>query len=469
MADLLSILANAASSLQAQRALTATASHNIQNANTPGYARQRASLEAVEPAEVVNGVYIGRGSTLTTVTQVRDRFVEAQLGGAIANAARSTAESEALASLSSLDASAQGGLGAAISGFYGALRNLSQNASDAGLRTTVLGSARTMAYAFNRTAQEVAAARTALDSQVTGLAEQVNEEARAVADLNLQIRASRVGGHEPNDLLDLRQRHVDKLAELVGAITVETSEGDVNMVLPGGVGLVGGGLHATLSTAIDVANDRHLRLQLTAMDGSGPTAVANAAFSGTLGGSLAARDGGLRDTAAKLDQLAFDLAGALNAVHSAGAGLDGVSGRNLFVAPAAVSGAAGRLAVQVTDASQLAAAAAPVPPATVAPGDASNAQALVATESQALSTGVDVQATFSAIISSYGSETQRASAFATQDRAMRDNLEGMREAASGVSIDEELIEMQRAQRGYEAIAKIIQTADAMLQTLMQLR
>jgi len=153
MADLLSILSNAASSLQAQRALTATASHNIENANNAGYSRQRASLEAVQPAEDVSGIFVGRGATLGTVAQVRDRFVDAQLGGALASAARSSAESSALRSLSSLDASAQGGLGSAISGFYAALRGLSQNASDAGLRTAALGSARTMSYAFNRTAQ----------------------------------------------------------------------------------------------------------------------------------------------------------------------------------------------------------------------------------------------------------------------------------------------------------------------------
>jgi len=469
MADLLSILSNAASSLQAQRALTATAGHNIENANNAGYSRQRASLQAVQPAEDVSGIFVGRGAALGTISQVRDRFIDAQLGGALASAARSSAESSALRSLSSLDASAQGGLGSAIGGFYAALRGLSQNASDAGLRTAALGAARTMSYAFNRTAQEVAAARSALDARLGGLVDEANAEARAVGELNLLVRAGRAGGHEPNDLIDLRQQHIDKLAELVGVVQVGTSDGDINLWLPGGAGLVGGGLHATLSTAVDPGNDGHLRLQLRAIDGSGPSALANSQFSGTVGGSLAARDGGLRDTAAKLDQLAFDLAGALNATHAAGAGLDGVSGRNLLVPPAAVSGAAARLTVQLTDGSQLAAAAAPVPPATVAPGDASNARALVATESQALSTGLDVQATFSALISSYGAETQRAGAFAGQDQAIRDNLRAMREAASGVSIDEELVEMQRAQRGYEAIAKVIQTTDAMLETLMQLR
>jgi flagellar hook-associated protein 1 FlgK len=121
------------------------------------------------------------------------------------------------------------------------------------------------------------------------------------------------------------------------------------------------------------------------------------------------------------------------------------------------------MSVLLTSGDQIAAAAGPG-----APGDAGNANALLATDSQALSGGLDVGATLSGILSSYGVAGQQASSFAAQDAAIRDNLQAMRDSASGVSIDEELVQMQRAQRGYEAIAKVIQTADSMLQTLMTL-
>jgi flagellar hook-associated protein 1 FlgK len=464
VADLLSILANAAGSMQAQQALSGTASHNIENANTPGYARQRANLVAALPAEYVNGVFIGRGAMLGSVTQVRDQFVEAQLGGAFGSAARSSAEAGALSALTALDPDAAGGLGSAVSGFYSALSALSQNASDPGLRTAALGAARSMALSFNRTSQQIASARGAIDVQLGSLVSQVDAEARAVADLNGQISAARAGGGQPNDLLDLRQQHLDRLAELTGAAVVPTSSGDLNVVLGNGMMLVGGQQAATLSAAPDPANPPFLRIGLRGLDGSGPTPVSGASLSGTLGGLLAARDGALATAAAGVDQLAFDLAGAVNAVHASGYGLDGVTGRALLDVGASAAGAAGRMGVLLTSGSQIAASA-----SAGATGDGSQALALVGTGSQALSGGQDVQGTLSSIISAYGVAGQQASAYSAQDAAIRDNLKTMRDSASGVSIDEELVQMQRAQRGYEAIAKVIQTADAMLETLMSLR
>ncbi len=463
MADLLSLLSNAASSLEAQRALAATASHNIENANTPGYARQRANLVEVTPAEMVNGMFIGRGVALDSITQVRDRFLEAQIPAALGQAASSAAESGALQALHSLDPGATGGLGDALAAFYSSLRALSQNAGDTGLRAAVLGSAGALAHSFNRVAQDVAGARGALDAELQGLAGEVNLEARAVADLNGQIRAARAGGGEPNDLLDLRQQHLDRLAELTGATAVPTSDGDLNVLLPGGAALVAGQSAAQLSTAPDTANGGHLLVRIRGVDGSGPSTLAAGALSGSMGGTLAARDRGLADVERSVDQLAFDLAGALNAAHGAGYDLAGNAGQPLFDVGAGSAGAARRMRLLLSDPSQLAAAS-----AAGAPGDGSNLQGLLGTES-AIAGGPGASDALSSIVSRFGAEAQRAAAFAEQDGAIRDHLQAQRDSVSGVSIDEELIRMQQAQRGYEAIAKVIQTADQMLQTLMDLR
>jgi flagellar hook-associated protein 1 FlgK len=468
MADLLSILSGAATSLAAQRALTATASHNIDNANTPGYARQRASLEAITPAEQVNGAFIGRGATLTTVTQARDRFLEAQIPQAMGDAAQSSAQSDALQAFHGLDPEASAGLGSAVSGFYASLRALSQNPSDSGLRTSFLGSSQTLALAFQRTSQEIESSRTGIDAQVSGFAGQVDAEAQAVAQLNLQIRQARASGAEPNDLLDLRQQHLDELAALAGATPVPTSEGDVNVTLPGGAALVAGARAGSLSTQPDPANGGHLAIVLTQADGTKLPPLANAALGGSLGGALAARDGALATAGTQVDEIAFDLAGAVNAKHAAGYGLDGVTGRPLFAVGATSSGAAARIAVALSDPAQLAMASAPG-----APGDAGNAEELIATESAPLDpsdpNSKDVQSTLSSVVAQFGAAAQSARAFADQSAALKDHLTGLRDSYSGVSIDEEMIAMQQAQRGYEAIAKVIKTADEMMQTLLDIK
>lgn len=464
MADLVAILSNAANSLGAQRALSSTAAHNLENVNTPGYSRQRAHVVATLPAETVGGIYIGRGSQLAGVTQARDRFVELQVPRVLGESARSTAESEALQVVHALDPERAGSLNGAIGAFYGSLQTLSQNPGDSSLRSATLASARTLATTFNRTSGELHAQRAGLDARLQSYADEVSTAARAVAQANRAISQASAAGAVPNDLLDLRQRSVDRLAELTGATPAPQGDGAVSLVLPGGGALVSGNRAASLSFEPDPANGGLARARLTATDGSS-SVVPGSAFGGSIGGTFAARDGAMKKAVEDVDRLAFDLAGALNGIHAAGAGLDGGSGRPLFTLGATSAGAAGSLRVALTDPSQLATAAS----AATAPGDPANALALVATQRQALSGGQDVQATVSAITSAFGAEAQRAAAYADQDAAMKEQLLAMRESVSGVSVDEELLELQKAQRAFEAITRVIQVADEMTQTLMKLR
>jgi flagellar hook-associated protein 1 FlgK len=463
--NLFALLSNAATSLAAQRAASSTAAHNIQNVNTPGYARQRAEL-ATAGAELVGaGVWIGRGAVVGAVTQTRDRYIEAQLPRVFAEAAHSSAESESLDAVHTLDPERAGSLATNLGAFYAALQTLSQNPGDPGLRATALGAARTLASTFNRSSEEIANAQGGIDQRIGGWAEQVNASARAVADANNAIMRARAAGGAPNDLLDVRQRELDKLAELTGGVPVPQSDGVVHVILPGGGALVSGTLAGELSTVPDPANAGLVSVRLTAPSGGPAVPVPPGGLGGSIGGALAARDGGMARALAGLDTLARDLAGALNAAHAGNYGLDGVTGRPLFSASDGGPITAATLQVALSDASQLATASS----AAAASGDAGGALALVATQRQALSGGADVQGTLSAITSAFGAEAQRASAYAEQGEGLKEQFVAMRESASGVSLDEELVAMQAAQRAYEAIAKVLQAADEMTKTLMQLR
>jgi hypothetical protein len=202
--DLIAILSNAANSMGAQRALSATAAHNIQNVNTAGYSRQRAEIAATLPADSLGGVFIGRGAYLAGVAQVRDRFLEAQVPRALGEAARSAAEAEALSSVHVLDPERAGSLASALGGFYGALRALSQNPGEEGLRAAALGAARTLATSFERTSAGLQSARAGIDARVESLLLEVNASARAVAEANATLQRTGGMGGAPNDLLDLR-------------------------------------------------------------------------------------------------------------------------------------------------------------------------------------------------------------------------------------------------------------------------
>jgi flagellar hook-associated protein 1 FlgK len=468
MADMLSILSNAAASLAAHRAASAVASNNLQNATTPGYARQRAELQPIIPAEFTGRGFIGRGVELQTVTQARDRFLEYQLPFAMGASARSSAESEALTAVNALDPEAANGLGAALDGFYSSLRALSQNAGDVNLRQNVVGAGHRLALAFNRTAKAVESARSGVDAKIPGVMREANEAAAAVARLNGEIKTARAMGHEPNDLLDQRQRAIDTLAETVGGTIVQDAGGDINIGLPGGGTLVTGISAGVLSTYVDGTNGGHLGVQLTSIPGGTAMPIPPSVLGGRLSGLLAARDEAMRDAVNGLDTMAFDLGTTLNATHRAGFALDGSPGGDLFTVGPAAAGAASRLTLDATVKANPTLLAAASSPATV-PGDGSNVLALVNTEAAALSSGLDAGSTLSQITSQFGSAASRALAVFEQDSGILAHLSTMREAVSGVSIDEEMINLTKAQRAFEATMKVITTADEMLESLLNLR
>lgn len=465
MPDLLSILSTAASSLAAQRAAAATASNNLQNANTPGYARQTAVIAAALPAERVAGAYVGMGAVLQTVTQARDRFLEAQLPIAQAQSARSGATSDVLGAVSVLDPESTGGIGDALSGFYSAFSALSQNPSDASLRQAAVAAAQTLATSFNQTRASLEAARTGVDARLQGSLGEANQLAQQLASLNAQIRTARAAGTgEPNDLLDARQATVDQLARLTGASPVPTSQGDVSMFLSGGGALVSETTAGTLSALPDAANGNHLALQLRSGGVTGTVSPG-----GELGGLVDARDGALRTAVTSLDAIASALATQVNAAHAAGYGLDGSHGLALFTMTGGGAGAASQIQLNTVIAGDPRALA--TASAAGQPGDGGAALALVATRSTAVAAlgNVDVFGALAQTTSAFGTAAQNIESISAQDQTLLSSLQTRRESVSGVSIDDELVNLQKAQRAFEAISKVIQTSSEMFDTLLQLK
>jgi flagellar hook-associated protein 1 FlgK len=467
--DLVGIIMNAGSSLSVYRAQVATVSHNIANANTPGYARQEAVPTETVPAEEVgtNG-YIGRGVALQGVVQTRDQFIENQINTAFSNSASTSAQTDALSTITALDPQGQGGVTDAIGKFYTALRDLNQNPGDLGLRQAVVYSAQDVAKSFNTTVNSISSARSAIDQNVSSLVDKVNGLTASVADLNRRISQAVNSGRTPNDLLDVRQNDIDQLAQMIGARPVPDNHSSVNMVLPDGTSLVSGIVASKLSIQANNSNSNHYDVVFTPADGSASIPLKGSELGGQIGGLLVSRDQTLGSAESSLDALAFDLTTAVNQQHEKGFALDGVTtNQDLFVMLSAPSAAAKNMAVDATvsaNPSLLAAAGS----AGTGPGDNANLVALIGTESMNLSNGLNVQQGMAKLTSDFGIAVSTVQDSAAFDKNLLADLTNARESSSGVSVDDELIRLTAAQTAYSALTKVITTTNTMLDTLMKL-
>ena len=467
--DLISLLNNSANGLAALQAKAATIGNNIANASTPGYARQQANLVESNPSILAgNRGFIGGGVHLGSVTQTRDKFIEAQLPIAFSHSSASTARSNALASLSAFNNGAEGDLTDAIGAFYSNLTALAQNPGDPSLRQSAVQATAWLASTFNRTAVAVELARSGIDASIVGTIQKVNTAAKEVAELNRRISIILAGGTEPTDLLDKRHNLMDEMSRLIGATQVPDAYGNISLVLPGGVTLVSGSIAATLQIQGNNANKGHLDILFTPPDASAPVVLKEAEVGGQIGGLLSARDDALGPTSLDLDTLAFDFAQMINGQNRLGYDLHGNLGGDIFLVGPTSASAASAIAINpalLRDPSLLAAAGS----ADTIPGDASNLQIMVATQQAPLSNGLDVQKGLAKIVSDFGVASSDAAYAASFDKSVLQNLEDARASVSGVSLDDEMVDLMQVQHAFEALSKVIQVTDSLLSTLMDMR
>jgi len=453
MSDLLSLLSLGSSALAAQNTGVAVATNNVANLNTPGYSRQRADLESLEAAPLVGGVRSGSPQ----------RLADDLLSGQIQNAAGSLAMSQAFAdALSELETGLAGG-GATIDEQIGQLFSKFSQASasptDSASRQAVVAAARDLVSGIQRRAASVAAARREADARIRDGATSASSLAKQLAAANAAVARS----SDPT-AADHRDQIAKQLGQLVGGQARIDKDGQMRFVLDGGAVLVDGVHAATLAAKPDATTGLS-RLEVVA--GNASRDVTGAIAGGSLGATLRFRDQTVAQVSGQLDQLAYDVTTQVNTVHTANAGLDGISGRPMFTPLAQVAGAASAMALDpglAADPGQLALGA-----FGAGPGDNTGALALFALGSQNVASGGTRTLGDAAIdvVSGVAQSGATARGDATRDGLVADHLAGLRDSISGVDTQEELTNLSRFENASNAMAKFITTIDGMLGSLIE--
>ena len=454
MSDLFGILGTASRALEAQRVGLDVTGQNIANVNTPGYSRRVVDFGSVPP---VGQNSAGRGVEVLAIRAQRDGLIERRLQVETSGSERYATIAERIGSIESVVARGAGSVDTRLNEFYDSWARLALRPTDAVARQDVLESGNAVAAAFRSTAARISDLGRDTDQQVVATVNDINTLTRRIAELNVSIGSTTSSGAKLQ-LQDEQQQLVNELATLTDVRVVARTEGGVDIDTASGQALVIGNTGYALATPTAGAAGYHA---VTA-GGDDVTAVLSG---GRLGGLLEVRDRLLPAYAARLDDQAAALATAVNTAHTAGFDLDGNAGQNFFTAPPPGNvGAAA--ALQVTPAvaadTRLVAAG-----ATAQQGDNEAARALAAIRTARVMDGGTATLTDSwgQLVARIGRDVQAASS----ERAVRgqivDQIQSLREQVSGVSLDEEALNLMKFQRAYEANARLFRAVDDAMQIL----
>jgi flagellar hook-associated protein 1 FlgK len=447
MSDFISLY-TAFSGLTAAQAGIDTTSHNIANASTIGYTRQRVEQASRTPYHQRFGI-VGQGVDITGITRARVAGLDVQ----VRTSASAQGRLDVLATLLAGTEAAMGepdeGITSSMSGMWAAFDELTLDPPNAAARRNVILTLEELATNVRSVAAKWDLEAKSAANSAAAYVDETNTMLRGVADLNRQILTASPLAGAPNDLLDQRDILLDELANIAG-VTVTTTDNGAARVSLDGLSLVSDTMVSPLS--YDSATHDILH-------SSGTTV----AVGGELAGFQSYLQTELPGFETELNTFVRDLADALNAQHALGYTPGGAAGGNLLTYTPGDEAAS--LTVAVSDFSQIAAAGSGPP---VAEFDGVNAEALATLRQDLVASGgaLTLDDSIRSLVSNVGGLTAAAATGARSQAALTAAAENGRLQVHAVSIDEEMVNLITYQRAYEAAARVMTAVDQSLDTLI---
>jgi len=355
MADILGI---GASGLTAYRKLLETVGSNITNANTDGYVRRDVSLIGVGESTMLPTAKpntSGSGVIIESVRRASDYFLQSQALNANSLQQQSQVVADSIKQLEKTLFASGSDPGSVVQSFFNTFSDAANSPTSVPARLAVIDAGQRVARMFNQAASAIDYSMKSLRSGLDVGLETVNDLAQQLARTNQDIQRSTSSGQKPNDLLDQRDKLLQKMSDLVGFTFVEAQNGTVEVYLgdsTSGKPLVGAdGAHML---GVDDSNGR---LDIVFDPYTSPM-ITSQVKSGTLAGLLNFHDEANR-LMMDINRLAVGLSTAVNEAHLQGVDLNGDAGKALFSTDGLVAeaGAANRgsasLSLSINEAASL--------------------------------------------------------------------------------------------------------------------
>ncbi len=305
-----------------------TTEHNITNANTAGFNRQR-TIQATNVAMLTGAGYVGQGAHVATISRMYDTFLSSQVNRAQTTSSELESYYTQIKQIDNMLADANSGVSPALQSFFSGIQAVAANPSLPSARQALVSSAQALVARYQGLEDRLSQMSDAVNEQITTSVATINSYSKQIASLNESIVIARSAtNQEPNDLLDQRDQLVLELNKLIRVSTTENSDGTFNVYIGNGQQLVVGSQVMTLTAQPSASDPSRFVVGLATASGSRelPESLITG---GSLGGLLTFRSGTLDQTANDLGRNAASLALVFNAQNALGQDLLGQSAGDL--------------------------------------------------------------------------------------------------------------------------------------------
>lgn len=485
--------------LFAQQAALYTTGHNISNANTEGYSRQRVNFETLPafptgsrnrpqiPGQMGTGVEIG------SVQRVRNKFLDYQFRAENSKTGYWDSKADALSRMEELlNEPSDSGLSKTMGQFWESLQDLAANPDNSGARSVVSHRGFAVAETFNHLAQSLDSIRSDLKNQIDVTVSDANSLLRQINELNNQIKQIEPHGYVANDLYDDRDRLIDELSEIVNIKVTNHTSSDSSLAIADGIVSI----ELVNASGQPLANPPILLIDGQAKDQSKAVHELDVTYNnnavesisvaghgnlepldlmdsiGSLKGLIEsygyADESGVNGVTgeypnmlAELDKMAAAFAKEFNRVHQLGG--NGNSDQDFFEFDAENAAASISVLKEIMDDPSLINAS-----ADDTSGNGENALALADIFTTDLTDldGKSVNNFFDSLIGQLGVRAEEANRMSRNTGILRSQVVEQRMSVSAVSLDEEMSNMIKFQHAYSAAARSMTTIDEMLDRII---
>jgi flagellar hook-associated protein 1 FlgK len=451
--------------------------HNVANASTPGYSRQRGEVTATDPFTYpgLNRPYsagqIGTGVEITSVLRIRDQLIDGQIQNETMASGYWESRRDILDQAELiLNEPTDSNIRTSVDQFWAALQNLADDATSISARSELRQQTLAMTATIRQDYAREQNLRVNANQRIINYVTDVNKMATEIAALNDQIGTVTALGDHPNDLLDKRDKLVEDLAKMINIGYTTDSLNRIKVTVKG-VDLVDGSIANKINTVLNTSDPGMVTLEWDTPSVTPPLPVE--VTSGSLCGLLEMRDQEIPKILNDLNSFASTLITRVNALHTTGYGLDRSTGFNFFKGTNAMDI---DLADEIQDTTIVPGSSSQVGLLRIAgsdsilelPGNNKIIEAIYELKHQKIMSGntTTINDYLGAFVNDIAEKASVAKIKADHQTVLIQNLDQRRESISGVSMDEEMTNLVKFQQGYNAAAKIISTMDEMLDVVI---